>query len=167
MRRIAKLILLCAFVALPALCQSQSITTEEFVNLTLKKPKEIKNTLLDKGYVYQVTEGSDLSSNEVYSGQNGATISLIRPSFKDGQGLLMWEFAGNDMLYQDLQRQLAADGYDVLDSEVRSGKRYISTTYQKTGITLTLSCDKQQNSNGVYRLSARYSPPSGWRITSK
>jgi hypothetical protein len=152
-----KLLLIAAFVAVSAVCQSQVFSAHEFVNLTFKDQDALRNAIEAKGYYFAATEHSDLSVNDIYTGRNNMNVSIIKPTFEDGQTLISWEFTGADQIYRSLKEQLRADGYRVLENEVRNRARYIVTTYQKPGVTVTLSCDKLSSPYGIYRLSARYS----------
>ncbi len=159
MKIFSKLFLVFALVAISTVSKSQNFTAIEFINLTYKSQDALKSALETKGYTFSSTEKSDLSQNDVYTGQNNTNVSVIIPNFQDGQNLISWEFVGMENVYSNLKRELATDGFKVLEQEVRNGSRYAVTTYQKPGITITLSKDKTEDSRGIYRLSARYSNP--------
>lgn len=165
MRKLSKLFLLFLFIAVSGMCQAQTFTVSEFIDLSNKNQDQLKNIIENKGYKFTLTETSDMSKNDIYSGDDNTNISIITPNFENGQNLISWEFIGMNNVYNDLQKQLESSGYKRLEREVRNNGRYIVSTYQGDNVTITLSSDKLNNNKGVYRLSVRYSNPTSERST--
>lgn len=156
MKNLKAYYLIIVLLAVSGISHAQVFTADEFVNLAYKNPDQVKNEIERKGYNLATTESSDLSKNEIYTGQNRMNVSVISPSFSSGQTLISWEFVGRDNIYQEISRDLSREGYKLLEREVRNSSRYISSTYQRPGITITLSKDRLKSNEGIYRLSIRY-----------
>lgn len=161
MKNFTKLFLTIALVSVSIVCKSQVFTATEFINLAYKSQQDIKDIVEDKGYIFSKTQKSDMSENDIYTASNNMSVSMIYPTFEDGQNLLSWEFTNSDGLFNNLNREILADGFKRLEAENRNGSRYTVYTYQKPGITVTLSRDRIDNPNGIYKLSVRYSSLSG------
>lgn len=159
MKNFSKLFLVFALIAVSAVCKSQVFTAADFISLAYKSSEGLVNDLNAKGYTYTSTNDIGMSKNEIYTGKDNMTVTVIVPDFEDGQSLFLWEFTGLDNVYRNLQQELVSNGFKRSEQEVRNGSRYVSTTYYKPGLTITLSSDKTSNSKGVYRLSTRYSNP--------
>jgi len=156
MRSLAKLFLIISLVAMPVLCSSQVFTALEFTNLAYKNKEDIKQAIESKGYSFYSTEKSDMSENDVFSAVNNMKVSIIFPNFEDGQNMISWEFIDNE-LYNKLGRELVAAGFKKLEVERRNQGKYVVTTYQRPGLTVTLSSDKLISTSGINTLSVRYS----------
>jgi len=155
MKKLNRLLLLLVFLVVAGVCKSQVFTAMEFINMIYQTQDELINTLETKGYRYRNTENSDLCKNDIYAGYDGMNVTIIAPNFDNSEKNLSWEFIGAENVYKGLIRDLESHGFSRIELERRNAGRYISSTYQKPGITVTLSCDKTQNSRGVYRYSVR------------
>lgn len=167
MKKFSKLLLLFALVTFSGVCKSQTFTANEFINLSYVDSDKLRDAIEKKGYTFSSSETSDMSKNDVYAGGNNSSIYVITPNFESGENLISWEFIGMDDLYKELQNQLKTSGYKQLEHEVRNGARYTVTTYQKPGITVTLSRDKLKSKEGIYRLSVRYTNANPYREITK
>ncbi|MDU1905495.1 MAG: hypothetical protein E6772_11995 [Dysgonomonas sp.] len=164
MRNFTRLFLIVALVAVSITCHSQAFTVSEFVNLTMKDKPALEDGLSGKGYTFQSTVGSDMVSNEVYGASNGMTVTIMVPNFKTDEKMLSWQFSGSESLYNDLVKELTNTGFNKKDVERRSAGKYVATTYTKPGVTVTLSNDKVNNSNGVCTFSVRYSNAAWYNL---
>jgi len=158
MKNFSRLLLIMVLVGVSSVCKAQIFTATEFINLVYKNQEDIQSVLEDKGYQFNETIKSDMSENDVFTSGN-MTVSVIYPTFEDAQSLLSWEFPNTGSLYNDLSREIVAAGFQKSDSERRTG--FVATTYQRPGISVTLSNDKADNASGICTLAVRYTSLSG------
>ena len=166
MKNFTKLFLTIALVSVSIVCKSQVFTATEFINLAYKSQSDLKNVIEDKGYHFSRTDNSDMSENDIFTASNNMSVSVIYPTFEDGQSLLSWEFTNSDGLFNNLNSEILAAGFKKTETENRNGSRYTVYTYQRPGMTVTLSRDKMDNPNGIYRLSVRYASLGAVAVTS-
>lgn len=155
MKKLNRLLLLLAFLAVSNLCVSQTFSAMEFINLVYQNQTDLIYALERKGYHYRNTESSDLSKNDIYGGYDGMSVMIIVPSFDNSEKNLAWEFIGADNVYKNLIRDLETNGFNRTQLERRNGGRYVGYTYKRPGLTVVVSSDKTQNSRGIFRFSVR------------
>ncbi|HCO67464.1 MAG TPA: hypothetical protein DIT04_06890 [Dysgonomonas sp.] len=145
-------------IGVSAVCKAQTFTATEFINLVYKSQEDIQKELENKGYQFDRTENGDMSENDVFT-SGDMTVSVIYPTFEDAQSMVSWEFPNSGDSYNKLAQEISAAGFQKFDTERRTG--FTATTYQRPGMTITLSNDKTDNSNGIVTLAVRYTSLSG------